>query len=631
MKKFMDFSDQVTFVSSSIVGEDFSGNKSFEVTLSDGSKYRIPKNLKSQWNNIKGQPDKDAFAKKHGNSVTSNPQQGGGGGNSLYSQVKNTARDIKEREEYLRGKGLDLDKDEVLKGLRRYNKAATDEFVSGSEVAETQSRINTLKNIQEINRLEKQAKITAEGGRVKHTASSFLQGMTGSKANIDSNGKQRVSKFKSGDKFLPWLSNNKDNLGGVVTDYTKGIAKSVSDTALGLTGYKKSSNVKSIESNLEAFKDKNRRRVSGSIESLTDSIKDSASKVSELQKYYVSSKAKGSSAEKLLKEKLSKAEKAKTESEANLSKARATADINLELSDKFRDKLYRKKVAKLETKLEDARKQDKFDHAKKVIGGVGAGVTVAKTAVSSKARENVIRQEGIEGLQRKQATLAYLLGDRSAETKIAAGKTEGLNLFDKIRAKGFERKLKKNQEQYMKSLQAPQYNGVVYNPQTMTPQQYRRAAGFSEEQVSSLNTILNTDFSEVSEAFEGLNLSWQPEEYKKLNAILNMDFESIDQKVAQSPSDMSENKVAKETDMEPADNSKVEAQAQTDGEVDISTDLGKDYPNPEVVEDLLETSFYQVPEEEKQYQEMIAKGFAEASDDYTNFLESMSEFSDLAY
>jgi hypothetical protein len=149
------------------------------------------------------------------------------------------------------------------------------------------------------------------------------------------------------------------------------------------------------------------------------------------------------------------------------------------------------------------------------------------------------------------------------------------------------------------------------------------ATGFSETQVSALNDILSKDFSDEASEFEGLNLSWQPEEYAKLNTILEADFETLDAQIAETQPDMSEKKVKEEEKV-----NEQQIEDSQSGEIDVSDTIDYDNLDTETMTALVDTSYYEVPKEEKEYQEMIAKGFAEKDNSYNSFLESMSDFAD---
>ena len=278
-------------------------------------------------------------------------------------------------------------------------------------------------------------------------------------------------------------------------------------------------------------------------------------------------------------------------------------------------KYYNWRADKNQKKAAEQQQQERAQAFMGTVSNATNAGSVALDAISSKRRERTIREGGYEELQRKQAKLAYALGDRSFATKHALGKHLGgkFNPVNWVRPM----KIRNNRRNYAKSLQYGDY---------------------SEQDLNGLNLILSRDFSEdVSEESttnvqeQTPNLSWQPEEYAKLNAILSADFESYDEQVAieKSQANFSEEQETQSAETETPVDETVNQPSVDSEEQDIVIDY--DNMDRDSLLKILNTSFYKVDDEEKRYQEAIAKGFSDEaveSERYESFLEGFSSFID---
>lgn len=270
--------------------------------------------------------------------------------------------------------------------------------------------------------------------------------------------------------------------------------------------------------------------------------------------------------------------------EGQLAQAYVNGDSNSK-ADKLQRKID-KNTEKEAEEIKSGRARAVVDTAQKVSNAGSVGLD----AISSKHREQTVRESGLEGIKQKQAKLAYALGDRSFGTKVAAGK----GFLGKL----FNAKVNSNKKAYAKSLQ---YSG---------------------------------SFSEGEEKVEkgSVPFTWQPEEYAKMKVILDMDFESTDDKILAEKSDFSEDDLTKNIDEEKLKKIlTMDFESKTETPDDEETDISIDYNNvdKDAVIDLLNTSFYKVKDREKKLQESIAKGFSQqASDEYVNFLEETSVLAD---
>lgn len=263
---------------------------------------------------------------------------------------------------------------------------------------------------------------------------------------------------------------------------------------------------------------------------------------------------------------------------------------------------YKGKADKLLNKAAERKQTERVKSFGKSVNTVGDAGSLGLDFISSKHRDKTIREGGYEALKRKQAKLAYALGDRSLSTKIASGR----GLLGKLHT----RRIRSNRKRYARSLQY--------------------GLGFSENDLQNLSLILSKDFSDETD--EVPELSWQPEEYAKLNAILTTDFETLDEQVAL---EKSQNNFSEEEEESDNPDSEVQTDNPTDDpKIDKGeTELAVDYDNldNDALVKILNTSFYKVNDEEKRYQESIAKGFSDEdreSDAYGEFLEGFSTFID---
>ena len=279
-----------------------------------------------------------------------------------------------------------------------------------------------------------------------------------------------------------------------------------------------------------------------------------------------------------------------------------------ELADESNREIARleKKRAKARAKLAEAESTDKARKVTSVVSGIGAAGSALKTAVSSKARDELLQREGKVGLERRSAQLGYMLGMRDDDTKIALGIYHGKNPLKRIAQANRKAELKRNISQYrnaqMRASRAPAVPSYYPYTPNMPLYAYSSPVGFSESK--GLTKILNTDFSEPN-AVEASLPEWKVKELQGLQGILNYDFESIDAKIAKErQGDMSEES------KKPSDKEK--------DELKIDYDSQDDDPLKLVIED----SYYKAPEYEKKYQEMIARGFAEDENHSSNLYES---------
>lgn len=265
-----------------------------------------------------------------------------------------------------------------------------------------------------------------------------------------------------------------------------------------------------------------------------------------------------------------------------------------------------KKRAKARAKLAESESTDKARKVTSVVYGIGAAGSALKTAVSSKARDELLQREGKVGFERRSAQLGYMLGMRDDDTKIALGIYHGKNPLKRIAQANRKAELKRNISQYrnaqMRASRAPAVPSYYPYTPGMPMYAYSSPVGFSESK--GLTKILNTDFSEPN-AVEASLPEWKVKELQGLQGILNYDFESIDAKIAKErQGDMSEE------GKKPSDKEK--------DELKIDYDSQDDDPLKLVIED----SYYKAPEYEKKYQEMIARGFAEDENHSSNLYES---------
>lgn len=269
---------------------------------------------------------------------------------------------------------------------------------------------------------------------------------------------------------------------------------------------------------------------------------------------------------------------------------------------KKKQEALRKKADKAD---EDARTTRRARSIKNAVQTTGDVIGATKDTISSKSRARTLAERGLVGEKRRDARIAYALGDRSLFTKLAAGKSLGSkNAFTRFVGKfpawvTYGRRENKNRKNYAKQL--------TYN------------AGFSEGEVGIVLGLLSShDFSDNEEMHgEG----WQYREYPELAKIVEDDkYEKMDADLIEK-GEFSEldqvDEVAPEAPI--VDSSEIAQHTQTSqqDEVSLSSILNKNY--------------YEASPVEKKFQEMIARGFSqdeEKVNSYENFLEKFSESAD---
>ena len=270
------------------------------------------------------------------------------------------------------------------------------------------------------------------------------------------------------------------------------------------------------------------------------------------------------------------------------------------LTDK--QKKYYDKAAKAD---EDARTTRRARSIKNAVQTTGDVIGATKDTISSKSRARTLAERGIVGEKRRDARIAYALGDRSLFTKLAAGKSLGSkNAFTRFVGKfpawaTYGRRENKNRKNYAKQL--------AYN------------AGFSEGEVGMVLGLLSShDFSDNEEMHgEG----WQYREYPELAKLIEDDkYEKMDADLIEK-GEFSEldqvDEVAPEAPV--VDSSEIAQHTQTSQQDEVS------------VSSILNKNYYEASPVEKRFQEMVARGFSqdeEKVNSYENFLEKFSESAD---
>ena len=298
------------------------------------------------------------------------------------------------------------------------------------------------------------------------------------------------------------------------------------------------------------------------------------------------------------KESLTKAEKAqrtrlRKASDDATQRIQEIADSRTEIA----QNLYNvdpKLSAKIDRQLEKAAEKDAdaLSQARygAVVGTVNTGkdmLGAVKDAVSAKSRAQTVAMYGQEGIQQRNARIAYALGDRSLTTKIAAGKV-GKNTITHFLGKhlltntiGGGNKVKRNVRNY-----------------------YR---GFSEDVANYIS------FSEGPTLEETSGEGWQEYEWGALSSILDKieEYQKLDQKLLEQ-GEFSE-----------------ESETPTDGRVILdSRTLRPGYNDEVTVDDILTKNYYEASDIEKKFQEMITKGFSQ-DPTYESYLESLSSEADM--
>ena len=491
-------------------------------------------------------------------------------------------------------------------------KAEYDKFTSPGAVQNRNTQ-NSLEN----EALRKKLEIQSEGGRIRHAARGVLGSISDDSAKT-----YHINKYDSG---------NDESVIGYTLKNRKGLTNMGMDLISGFDPKRESKEVrayrersdKALEKVAKAKESKLEKLKERSDKALEKATKTKESELEKLKKKYDKADSKALSAVKTLDTsserdvaKADKLSKKAIELEKEYKKAKKKG-VQSDKADKLTTKAtelqkeYKKvkkedvqsdKADKLGAKANELQQSERVQAFGKSIKTAGDAGSLGLDFISSKHRDRTIREGGYEELDRKKAQIAYALGDRSLSTKIASGR----GLLGKLHTS----KIRSNRKRYARSLQY--------------------GLGFSENDLQNLSLILSKDFSDETD--EVPELSWQPEEYAKLNAILTTDFETLDEQVAL---EKSQNNFSEEE--EESDNPDLEVQTDNptdDPKIDKGeTELAVDYDNldNDALVKILNTSFYRVNDEEKRYQESIAKGFSDEdreSDAYGEFLEGFSTFID---
>lgn len=253
---------------------------------------------------------------------------------------------------------------------------------------------------------------------------------------------------------------------------------------------------------------------------------------------------------------------------------------------------YLEKAAEADETARAKRRAESFKTGSNVLGAV-------KDSLSSKSRARTLAERGTAGVKRRDAQIAYALGDHSFFTKLAAGKSFGSrNAFTRTLGKlpgylTYGRKEAKARKNYATQLSY---------------------GGFSEGQKLALSVIHN--FSEDDPLMEQTTgEGWQFREYPDLAKIVDDDkYEKLDAQLIEK-GEFSEN----DLDM---------GQTPPDGRV-IDSDSLRPGREEVTVENILNKNYYQASPLEKKFQEMLARGFSESdTNPYEEFLQAFSDSAD---
>lgn len=584
MNDFNNFSDKVTFICS---GGDFSSKSSVPDWLrkSDIKTNGLSKNqVKAVVKAGKNGNDLDAarnLAKTFAKDGNNRPPKDSKSQEDLTTKL--TDKQLQKFQYALTGARTGTKSaaetaktyEEKLKAEKA--KAEYDKFTSPGAV---QNR--TTQNSLENEALRKKLEIQSEGGRVRHAARGVLGSISDDSANT-----YHINKYDSG---KGWVTDKDGNQvfdkGESVIGYTlknrKGLTNMGMDLISGFDPKRESKEVRAY-----------RERSDKALEKVSEAKE---SKLEKLKKKYDKADSKALSAVKTLD----------TSSERDVAKADKLSKKAIELEKEYKkvkkEDVQSDKADKLGAKANELQQSERVQAFGKSVKTAGDAGSLGLDFISSKHRDRTIREGGYEELDRKKAQIAYALGDRSLSTKIASGR----GLLGKLHTS----RIRSNRKRYARSLQY--------------------GLGFSENDLQNLSLILAKDFSDETD--EVPELSWQPEEYAKLNAILTTDFETLDEQVAL---EKSQNNFSEEE----GESDNPDSEVQTDNPSDDpkidkgETELAVDYDNldNDALVKILNTSFYKVNDEEKRYQESIAKGFSDEdreSDAYGEFLEGFSSFID---
>lgn len=289
---------------------------------------------------------------------------------------------------------------------------------------------------------------------------------------------------------------------------------------------------------------------------------------------------------------------------ASLAKGKTLTSEEYDLLNSKQKKLY-DKAAKSD---EDARTTARSRKIRSAVQTTGDVVGAAKDTISSKSRARTLAERGLVGEKRRDARIAYALGDRSLGTKLAAGRSLGSkNAFTRFIGRfpawaTYGRRENKNRKNYAKQLA---YSG-----------------GFSEGEIGVVLGLLTShDFSENEDLMnKTTGEGWQYREYPELVKLIDDDkYEKMDQSLIEK-GEFSELDQVDETPQDaPIVNSSDIAQHTATseiGEVSISNILNKNY--------------YEASPLEKKFQEMAARGFSEDEPrTYEDLLQTISDGADM--
>ena len=264
---------------------------------------------------------------------------------------------------------------------------------------------------------------------------------------------------------------------------------------------------------------------------------------------------------------------------------------------KAQDKLERKKEKlsqKFDSKVNEARFKDKeienqmaFD---KLKGSVRTTSDVAKAGlalISKKARRKQLEEEGVDAVNARNARIAYALGDRSLQTRLAAGKVSPLNsLLHPVRA--YKR------HQINSNIRANRDVGFSENPEIT---EYYSGEGWKERESEAISRLLDIDYSKFEE-----------QDFAELRPSQNYSQSLIGtEKLIDNSSD---------------------SPSQTINSVVNSTTIPNHLRETDVskISEVLEKSYYSPSPAEKFLQEKLSRGFSEnekIDTEYENMLEDI--------
>ena len=267
---------------------------------------------------------------------------------------------------------------------------------------------------------------------------------------------------------------------------------------------------------------------------------------------------------------------------------------------KAKDKLERQKDkldSKFQAKIGEARFKDKeienqmaFD---KLKGSVQTTSDVAKAGlalISKKARRKQLEEEGVDAVNARNARIAYALGDRSLQTRLAAGKVSPLNsLLHPIQS--YKR------HQINSNIRANRNVGFSENPEIT---EYYSGEGWQEKEREAIAKLLDIDYSKFEE----------------------QDFAELRPSQNYSQSLIGTEKLIDNN------NTLNSLPAQTINSVVESTSIPNHLKETDVTKlnEVLEKSYYSPSPAEKFLQEKLSRGFSEnekTDTEYENMLEDI--------